>query len=108
VFLVLLSPPAIASNRVKEECSKACQLAQRDPMRLILPVIVEPPNEQNIWPWLQRYRRIETPNLRPAPQKERIQRTLHALAVKPAKGAQKPAESADDLLLQGRGLFAQN
>jgi len=48
VFLVMLSPAALASQWVKDECSWAYRLARRDPARIILPILVEPIEESDI------------------------------------------------------------
>src|SRR5579863_9548913 len=53
VFVVILSPAALASPWVKDECSWAYNLARRDPARIILPVLAGAVAEEDIWLWLQ-------------------------------------------------------
>src|SRR5215510_8020335 len=83
VFLVLLSPAALSSDRVQEESSLADRLAKRDPSRLILPVLVTPLDQGAIWPWLQGYQRVEAAGGTPFSEDERIRETLRSLALAP-------------------------
>jgi DNA-binding YbaB/EbfC family protein len=95
VFVVILSPAALASKWVSDESSWAYQLYKSDPTRIILPVLVEPVKEDEIWLWLRDFRRIETSGLTPFPEDERIRRTLRVLRLTPAA---EPEESMDELL----------
>ncbi len=126
VFLVVLSPAALASRWVEDETRWAYKLRGRDPSRIILPVLAEPlAGEDNIWLFLQDFKRVEASGIKPYPQAEAVNRTLHALQLTvpgeaplpttllpaesaPLPAAPQPAESADDLMTRGRALQAQN
>jgi len=112
VFIVMLSPAALASHWVEDEARWAYNLMRRDPARIILPVLCETVNEDDIWLFLQDFKRIEAPGVKPYPKQERVQRTLQALALTPkgetpAPSTPQPAESVDDLLMHGQALSAQ-
>jgi tetratricopeptide (TPR) repeat protein len=113
VFLMILSPAALASEWVRDESAWAYRLYKRDPKRIILPVLVEVVNEDEIWLWMQDFRRIETSGVTPFPENERIRLTLRVLTLTPA-GEQavvvtpQPGESLEDLLIQGNALQAQD
>ena len=105
VFLVLLLPAAVSSDKVKEESSLADRLAKRDPSRLILPVLVTPLDPGVIWPWLQHYQRVEAADGTPFYEDERIRKTLSSLALTP--GGPEANQSPSDLLTRGKALTAQ-
>src|SRR5262245_49927808 len=57
VCVVILSPAALASEWVRDESAWAYRLYKRDPKRIILPVLVEAVQEDDIWLWMQDFRR---------------------------------------------------
>src|SRR2546423_1322644 len=61
VFIVLLAEEALASERVRNECSHAFDLQRRFPSRIILPIVIAPlkPNAFEDLPYLARFKRIE-------------------------------------------------
>jgi hypothetical protein len=112
VFIVMLSPAALASSWVEDETRWAYSLQCKDPTRIILPVLCSEVSEDEIWLFLQEFKRIEEPGGRPFPKDERVQRTLRALTLTPAgKPAvavlPQPGTPLDDLLVQGRAMLAQ-
>jgi tetratricopeptide (TPR) repeat protein len=112
VFIVMLSPAALASQWVEDEARWAYNLMRRDPARIILPVLCETVIEDDIWLFLQDFKRIEAPGVTPFPKQERVQRTLRALALTPkgetpAPATPQSAESVGDLLTHGQALSAQ-
>jgi tetratricopeptide (TPR) repeat protein len=115
VVMVLLSPDALASKWVVRECKWAYTLADQDPSRIILPVVVraiEPRDLNAAMLFLSDFKRIEGPGNQPYPQAEAISRMLKLLALTPQGQSQvvvapQPAESLNDLLTQGRALQAQ-
>ena len=113
IFVVILSPAALTSRWVEDECRWAYNRLRRDPTRTILPVLAAAlPDDDAIWLFLQDFKRVEAPGVRPFPLAEAIARTLHALALTPAGEAPapvapQPAESADDLITRGKALRQQ-
>jgi tetratricopeptide (TPR) repeat protein len=113
VFIVVLSPAALASRWVENESRWAFRLFDRDPTRTILPVLAVPiADEMDIWLFLQDFKRVEAPGVRPYPQEEAARRTLMALALTPrgeapAPVAPQPSESAEELVTRGKALEAQ-
>jgi tetratricopeptide (TPR) repeat protein len=114
VFVLILSPAALHSQWVRDESKWAYAKVKRDPSRIILPVVAAVlPDEDDIWLFLQDFRRIEAPGLQPYPAAEAVRRLLHALELTPAGEAPappappQPSESAEDLLARGKALAAQ-
>ena len=113
VFVVVLSPAALASRWVEDETRWAYNRLRRDPTRIILPVLAEAlPDADDIWLFLQDFKRIEAPGPACQPHPQAVTRTLHALQLTlpgetPLPTAAQPAESADDLLTRGKALQAQ-
>ena len=113
VFIVVLSPAALASRWVYDEAYWAYGRLKRDPSRIILPVLAEAlADADDIWLFLQDFKRIEAPGTKPYPLPEAIARTLHALALTapgeaPVAPTPQPSESVDELLAQGKALMAQ-
>jgi tetratricopeptide (TPR) repeat protein len=112
VFIVVLSPAAIASQWVEDKTRWAYNLMRKDPTRIMLPVLCAEVTEDDIWLFLQEFKRIEAHRLRPFPEDERIRRTLRALALTPlgetpVAMTPQPGESVDDLMTQGRALSSQ-
>jgi hypothetical protein len=83
VFVLILSPAALTSEWARDESSWAYGLYERNPKRIILPVLVEPVREDEIWLWMQDFRRVETPGVTPFPEEERIRLTLRVLTLTP-------------------------
>ncbi len=113
VFIVVLSPDALRSRWVEDETRWAYGQLRRDPSRIILPVLAEAlPDENDIWLFLQDFKRVEASGLRPFSPAEAVARTLHALQLTlpgeaPQPTAPQPAESASDLVSRGKALQAQ-
>jgi hypothetical protein len=61
VFIPLLSRAALASPRARYEAHRFYNTYRDDPTRLMLPVLLEPLNPDEIWPFLQESQRIEGP-----------------------------------------------
>jgi tetratricopeptide (TPR) repeat protein len=113
VFLVVLTPAALASQWVFDECTWAYNRLRRDPTRIILPVLAATVDEDAIWLFLQDFKRVETPGVTPFPAPEAIQRTLRALALTPPGEAPmpvrpQPGESAREILDRAKVLLAQH
>ena len=113
IFILVLSPAALTSRWVEDECRWAYNRLRRDPTRTILPVTAAPlADEDDIWLFLQDFKRVEAPGVQPYPKEEAIRRTLHALALTPkgeapASTAPQPAESAEELVTRGKALQGQ-
>lgn len=113
VFVVILSPAALRSQWVRDECKWAYMRYKRDSTRIIQPMLAGAlPDEDDIPMYLQDFKRIEAPGLQPLPIAEAIRRLLHTLALTPAGEAPapiapQPRESGDDLLERGKALIAQ-
>ncbi len=113
VFVVVLSPAALASRLVEQECHVAHGLSRRDPTRTMLGVLAAPiADETALWPSLQDVTRVEAPGLRPYPPAEAVKRTMLALSLSPrgeapAPVAPKPTESAAELVTRGKALQDQ-
>jgi len=113
VFVIVLSPAALASRWVEDETRWAYNRLRRDPSRIMLPVLAEAlPDADDIWLFLQDFKRIEAPGPGCRPHPEAVTYTLHALQLTlpgeaPLPTAPQPAESADDLLTRGKALSAQ-
>jgi tetratricopeptide (TPR) repeat protein len=112
VFLVFLSPAALASTWVQDECYFACQLSGRFKERLFLPIVIEPFDDLDIWLWMLRFKRIETRPGEPLPEQECIRQMLSRLMLSSSaegEGDVLPLVDNDveDLLLRGRALQAQ-
>lgn len=114
VFIVVLSPAALASRWVEDETRWAYNLLRHhDPTRIMLPVLAEVlPSEDDIWLFLQEFKRIGATGSKPFPPAQAIAATLRALVLTPAGAAPtpttpQPAESVDELITHGRALLAQ-
>lgn len=116
VFVLVLSPAALRSKWVHDECEWAYAQKKRDPSRIILPVVAEAvPDEDDIWMFMQGFVRIGDHGLKPySTTSEAVGRVLHALGLTPsgeapaqATSSLQSAESADDLVARGRALAAQ-
>jgi TIR domain len=112
-FIIVLSKAAFASVWVRRECKWAFNLYDREPERILLPVVASPIDRDdfNTILFLEDFKRVEGPGNRPYPPTEAIQRTLHLLALtlpgEPAAArAPQPGESVQDLLVHGKALAA--
>ncbi|MDE3228286.1 MAG: tetratricopeptide repeat protein [Chloroflexota bacterium] len=82
IFIVVLSPAALKSQWVSDECDWAYSLYRKEQARrVILPVLAETVDEDAIWLFMQQFKRIEQPGLIPWPVAEAARRTT--LAVSP-------------------------
>jgi tetratricopeptide (TPR) repeat protein len=112
IFVVVLSPAALKSQWVRNETKWAFQRLQNDPSRVLLPVLAADINEQDIWLFLQDFKRVEAPGVKPFREAEAVVRTLHALQLTLPSEAPLPTvpqtnESAGDLIQRGNALIAQ-
>jgi tetratricopeptide (TPR) repeat protein len=108
VFVLILSPAALTSAWVEDESRWAYSFYRKDRARTILPVLAAPVSDNDIWVFLQDFKRIEAAGVRPYPVAEAAQRTLHALGLG-AAGAVAPeqGETAEALVIRGKALDAQ-
>ena len=113
VFIVVLSRAAIGSPWVHRECAWAYSLYDREPQRVLLPVVAQPIERSDFDTllFLEEFLRVEAPGYRPYPAQEAVARTLHLLSLAPAGErphtlAPHPHENAPDLLARGRSLLA--
>src|SRR4051794_40618662 len=67
VFIVMLSPAALASRWVEDETRWAYNLMRKDPNRIMLPILTGEVAEDDIWLFLQEFKRIEGPDGKPYP-----------------------------------------
>jgi CheY-like chemotaxis protein len=83
VFIVILSKAGFASQWVTQECQWAFNLYNREPDRVILPVVAQPitPSDFNAWLWLESFRRVEGQDGMPLRLPEAIAKTLQLLAL---------------------------
>ncbi|HEU5344085.1 MAG TPA: toll/interleukin-1 receptor domain-containing protein [Ktedonobacterales bacterium] len=112
VFIVVLSPAALGSEWVEDETRWAYGLYRKDRSRIMQPVTARPLTENDIWLFLQDFKRIEAPGLQPFPTGEAVRRLLHTLVLTPqgeapAPTAPQPQERVDDLVERGKALMAQ-
>jgi tetratricopeptide (TPR) repeat protein len=106
VFVLILSPAAVSSNWVEDESRWAYGLYRKDRSRTILPVLADPVNEDDIWLFLQDFKRIEEPGVKPYARGEAIQRTLHALGLAGSTAPER-GETAEELVTRGKALNSQ-
>jgi tetratricopeptide (TPR) repeat protein len=112
VFILVLSEAALHSQEVRNETEWAFARQQFETGRILLPVLASAVEENDIWLWLQDFKRIEASGVLPFPADEAVRRTLLALALTPAgetRVAQvpQPSESAEELVTRGKALQAQ-
>src|SRR5690348_5906747 len=113
IFVVILSPAALASDWVRDESSWAYILQRREPHRVILPVLAQPVDANAIWLFLQGFKRIEAPGGLPLTAAEAGRQTLRAITLplsNPAVEQQKHVHdgSSGALLARARALYAGN
>jgi tetratricopeptide (TPR) repeat protein len=105
VFVLILSPAALASSWVEDEARWAYGFYRNDRTRTILPVLAAALNENDIWVFLRDFKRIEAAGIQPYPQLEAVQRTLDALGlVAPGPVAPEHVELAAVLVERGKAL----
>ena len=109
IFIVVLSPTAVASKWVQREVNAAIRLADHDAQRIILPVVAERCDIPLFW---EGYKRISGPDDGGVTAQEAVARVIRALALAPAGAAVAPAPSArietkDEAVERGNGLSAQ-
>ena len=111
IFVLILSPAALASHWVEDACRQACSLLPHDPTRTLLSVLAAPiTNGHAVWPALADFQRVEAPGLQPYLPAEAIWRTLLALTPlrnRPPVRAPQPTVSATDLVARGKALLDQ-
>jgi tetratricopeptide (TPR) repeat protein len=111
VFIVVLSPQALNSRWVEEETRWAYNRLRRDPGRIMLPVLAAPlRDEDDIWLFLQDFRRVGATGTEPFPPTEAVSQTLHALQLMAPNEAPLPVaprsdENAADLLTRAKALY---
>src|SRR5262249_53014999 len=102
VFVLILTPAAHLPSWLRDDCKWAYGLLRGDATRIILPVLAAPlAAEDDLWLFLQDFKRIEARGLQPFAPDEAVRRTLRALALTPAgeapaPTAPQPSESAED------------
>lgn len=113
IFIVVLSPEALTSDWVRDECTWAYNLYRKDSerSRIILPVIARPLTSAEIWLFIEDFRRIADADDSPFPQQEAIRRVLSTLALTP-QGERAPATTDENFTIgeiidRGNALFAQ-
>lgn len=111
-FLVILSKAAFASKWVKHECKWAFNLYEREPERIILPIVAQnlDPADWNAMLWLEGFRRVAASGGAPYPHAEAIQRTLRLLSLAPESNTTSlaPTQSAERRVEQSTGTTSVN
>ncbi len=112
VFIVVLSPHALASERVRTECTWAYTCYRADPTRVLLPVLARAVDPASVWMFLDGFHRLGVSDTQPFPAVQAIQRTMHALCLTPhpQPAALDTAEwwdRAQDFVIRGNALCAQ-
>jgi tetratricopeptide (TPR) repeat protein len=110
--IFVLSPEAVQSAAMRDLAQAAQARAQREPLRIVLPVVAAALAEADIWPWLRAYPRVEAAPGQPCATGEAIQRTLRALALAPTattwlERLLGSGEPAAELRLRGKALHWQ-
>jgi tetratricopeptide (TPR) repeat protein len=107
VFIVILSKPAFASKWVRDECQWAYLRAEREPTRLLLPVVAQPieSSDFDAMPYLEGFRRVEAPGHHPHSPQDAIAQTLQLLGLVP-RGGSEPL-TADSLMVLGTAFNTQ-
>jgi tetratricopeptide (TPR) repeat protein len=108
VFIVILSPAALASRWVKDECTWAYTRYRKDPSRILLPVLASPlADEDDIWLFLQEFKRVELPGCVPLTPEEAIRETLRMLALTAGNADPRTGNRADAPLLRQQDSTAE-
>jgi hypothetical protein len=113
VFVVILTPGALSSQWVEDETRWAYGLLRKDPSRLMLPITASTLREDDVWLFLQDFKRVEAPGCIPYTVNEAANHLVRALGLTPVGEAPtpvapQPTEKVDDLLIRGKALYAQN
>jgi tetratricopeptide (TPR) repeat protein len=88
--IFLLSADALLSGSMYDVAQSARALTQRDPLRIVLPVLAGPVPDAGIWDFLRGQPRIEAAPGQPWPPGESIWRCLQALALPPTPPPTRP------------------
>lgn len=115
IFIVLLSPVALACSWLMDECKCAYDLQCQDPRRVILPITVTPLQETDLTatPYLHDLKRMNVGDRWPSPtMADAASQALRLLGLTPTGqlirlSAPHPSETAADLVLRGQGLNMQ-
>lgn len=90
IFVVILSPAALSSKWVEDETRWAYSLLRKDSSRVIQPVTAATIRADDIWLFLQDFKRIETSGCKPYPVDEAAIRLLRTLALPAASAPTAP------------------
>lgn len=93
IFVVILSPAALHSRWVEDECRWSYGLARKDPARILLPLTADAIDEDDLWLFLRDFKRIEVPGGTPYPAHDAIRRTLYALGITPPDEANSTSKT---------------
>lgn len=104
VFVLVLSKAAFASPWVHSECQWAFNLHQREPTRVILPVVAQAiaPSDFDAMLYMEGFKRVEGPGNVPYPPYQAIQEVLQLLQL-PTDASQMSA--TERLIVQGAMLI---
>jgi len=106
VFVVVLSKAAFASSWVRGECQWAFNLHQREPNRVILPVVAQTIelSDFDALLYMEGFKRVEAPGNRPYPPHEAVRETLRLLGLSTDAKSVSPV---DGLVIKGQELHAE-
>lgn len=109
IFVLILSPVSVGKRWVQREMDAAMRLQDRDPTRIILPVMSDKAEIPLFW---EEYKRVGGPDDSGIPATEAAEQVVHTLAIVPAgaPAAVLPpaaADTADAAWERGKGLYAQ-
>jgi tetratricopeptide (TPR) repeat protein len=109
IFLVILSPASVGKPWVRREMTAAITLRDRDPERIILPVVAEKTEIPLFW---EEFKRVSGPGDEGLTATEAAGRVVHTLAIVPADAAAAPvpastSETAEAAWERGQGLRSQ-
>lgn len=114
VFIVILSPAALTSQWVQDECEWAYNLLRRERYRIFLPVTAQAydPRDFTMLLYLESMKRVEAAGYRPYHLPEAVERTRRLLSLSAQDErittAPVPEESVADLIAHGKALNVQN
>jgi len=112
-FIVVLSPTALHSRWVQDECEWAYNLLQREPHRIFVPVTARTydPHDFKMLLYVEGMKRVEAAGYRPYDLSEIIEHTCRLLSLtskaEVTVTAPLPEEGIDDLIAHGKALNAQ-
>src|SRR5579884_734059 len=82
VFVILLSPAALASLHLRTEAAWYIELQAADPGRVVLPVVAEPIQQDRLWPFLRGYSPVDAERTElPSRKTALLLKTLSALGL---------------------------